>query len=140
MSALRWKKLRGNLHNSAVLQPLVCSIPSKIPRQKRVARLIQRVLADAINRKNLPVTITAVHVSACLRHAQVFVLPFGGKESEADAFLALLQEQTSFLRQEVGHGVSLRYVPELRFLLDETFARSARIEALLKALPPSQNC
>jgi ribosome-binding factor A len=132
--------LRGNLHNSAASQPLVRAIPSRIPRQKRVARVIQRVLAEAVRKKNLPITITEVHVSACLRHAQVFVLPFGGKESEIDTFLALLREQTSFLRQEVGHGVSLRYVPELRFLLDETFARSARIEALLKALPPSQNC
>ena len=35
------------------------------------------------------------------------------------------------LRTELAHKVNLRYAPDVRFKLDESFARSAHIDALL---------
>jgi ribosome-binding factor A len=80
--------------------------------------------------KNLPATVISVHMSACLHQARVYVLPFH-EEATAD-LLRQLQEETAFLRQAVGSKVALRYVPELRFVIDETFARGNRIDSLLK--------
>jgi ribosome-binding factor A len=79
-------------------------------------------------------TITAVRMSPCLRQARIYVLPFGG--SGFSSLLRKLQDRTPFLRREVAQRLALRHVPELHFLIDENFAYGARIEDLLRALPP----
>ncbi|MDR1267249.1 MAG: ribosome-binding factor A [Holosporales bacterium] len=115
----------------------VSPISSPAARPKRVASAVQRALADALRKKDLPATVISVQMSACLRQARVYVLPSVG--GSAETLLEQLQKQAPSLRCAVGKGVALRYVPELRFFLDDTFARGARIDALLKALPESRN-
>ena len=49
----------------------------------------------------------------------------------SDEVRAALKRATPFIRGEVARQSSLKYAPDLIFRADETFAESARIDALL---------
>ena len=46
--------------------------------------------------------------------------------------VARLERHKKFLRGEVAHRIDLRYAPELRFRLDESFDVGGRIDELLR--------
>ena len=60
-------------------------------------------------------------MSPDLRIATVYVLPLGGVN--ADAVLKALDRAKGELRRAVNKAVKLKFSPELRFRLDETFDR-----------------
>lgn len=107
-------------------------------RQERVADLLQEEISDLLQRKMRDprlefVTVTAVKVSSDLRHARVYVSLLGSEE-ERQAALAGLQHAAGFLRHELWASLSLRRVPELTFVLDESIERGQRILELLDQL------
>jgi ribosome-binding factor A len=107
-------------------------------RQLRVGELIRHALAEILQRgevhdpdlEGMVVTVPEVRMSPDLRLATAFVIPLGGKG--ADTLVATLERHRKFLRGEVAHRVDLRYAPELRFRLDESFEVGERIDALLR--------
>lgn len=108
-------------------------------RQLRVGEVIRHALAEILARgevqdpdlEGLTVTVPEVRVSPDLKIATVYVMPLGGARQEAA--VAALSCHVRFLRGEVARKVSLKFMPELRFRLDTTFAESDRIEQLLRS-------
>ncbi|MDP0927814.1 30S ribosome-binding factor RbfA [Paracoccus onubensis] len=98
-------------------------------RQLRVGELIRRTLSDVLLRGDVhdpalnrhSITVGEVSCSPDLKVATAYVLPLGGRE--AQEALAALRQNASELRHLVARGMSLKYAPELRFRLDETFDR-----------------
>lgn len=96
-------------------------------RQLRVGELIRRTLAEVLARgdihdpelNRLSVTVGEVRISPDLKVATAYVLPLGGHGQ--DDFLDLLRRNKGELRRIVGKKVGLKFSPELRFRLDETF-------------------
>ncbi len=98
-------------------------------RQLRVGELIRHTLSDILSKgevhdpelNRFSITVSEVRTSADLRVATAYVLPLGGR----DAALALeaLNRNRTELRRLVVKGMTLKFAPELRFLLDETFDR-----------------
>ncbi|MGZ3215045.1 30S ribosome-binding factor RbfA [Paracoccus sp. T5] len=96
-------------------------------RQLRVGELIRRTLADVLARGDVhdpelnrhSITVGEVRTSTDLKVATAFVLPLGGRD--ADAALLALRRNAPELRHLVAKGLTLKYAPELRFQLDETF-------------------
>jgi len=80
-------------------------------------------------------TITDVKMAADLRSAKVFVSVLGSPESFRTS-VAALNHARGLLRTLVGRNCALRYAPELHFVEDHTLERGARIEELLRKLPP----
>jgi ribosome-binding factor A len=64
-----------------------------------------------------------------MRHATVFVEPLGGRN--ADVIIAALNRHRGFLRGELGHKITLKFTPELRFVEDTSFAEAERIAKIL---------
>jgi ribosome-binding factor A len=103
----------------------------------RVAELIRHAMANLLSRgeindpdlDGLVVTIPAVKMSPDLKLATVYVMTLGGKAQ--DAIVAILDRHKKFLRGEVAHRVNLKYAPEIRFKVDESFDNAAKIDALL---------
>lgn len=108
-------------------------------RQLRVGELIRHALADIFQERlvhdpaleGMVVTVPEVRMTPDLRLATAFVMPLGGKG--ADTLLPALDRHRKFLRGEVSHRVALRYAPELRFRLDESFDEGDRIDSLLRS-------
>lgn len=107
-------------------------------RQLRVARELQRDLAEIIRSKGMAVfggamvTVSEVRVSPDLSVARVYVSIFPSEK--ASAVMPMLEEHSRAFRGELGRKVAsqLRIVPELAFFLDTSLDYAEHIEALLK--------
>jgi ribosome-binding factor A len=77
------------------------------------------------------VTIPSVKMSPDLKLATISVMPLGGKNIEK--IIGALDRNKKALRALIAHRVNLKYAPEVRFVVDESFAAQARIDALLKS-------
>jgi ribosome-binding factor A len=107
-------------------------------RLERVGELIRHAIAEVLARGEVadevfdrhPITIPSVRMSPDLKHANVAVMPLGGRD--ASATVDALNRHKKELRAMVAHKINLKFAPELRFSLDSTFDAQARIDALLK--------
>lgn len=107
-------------------------------RRTRVGEEIRHALAGIFVRgdihdpvlRNISITVGEVEVSPDLRNATAYVLPFG--DADPDEMLEGLARVTPFLRHQLSQRVHLRYVPMLRFALDQTFEQASKIESLLQ--------
>lgn len=98
-------------------------------RQLRVGELIRRTLSDVLLRGEVhdpelnrhSITVGEVRASPDLKVATVYVMPLGGHDAQ-DALKALRVNQRE-LRHHIAKAMTLKYAPELRFILDETFDR-----------------
>ncbi|HEY6335236.1 MAG TPA: 30S ribosome-binding factor RbfA [Alphaproteobacteria bacterium] len=106
-------------------------------RQRRVGEEIRHGLLRAIEHghfrdpdlQDIAVTVTEVRMSPDLRHATIFVLPFGG--GDGGVLVKALKRAGAYLRSLLAHEVELRYLPELAFELDTTFDHAAELDRLL---------
>ncbi|MFA4916519.1 MAG: 30S ribosome-binding factor RbfA [Syntrophales bacterium] len=104
-------------------------------RANRVAELIKMEVSDLLlKRVRDPriglITITGVKLTDDLRLAKIFFVEMG-KDTCSDETRTGLQKATGFLKMELGKRLQLRYVPELIFVYDESFAYGSHIEKLL---------
>ena len=67
----------------------------------------------------LSVTVGEVRTSPDLKVATAYVLPLGGKGQ--DEVISLLARNKHELRRIIGKKLELKFAPDLRFRLDETF-------------------
>ena len=108
-------------------------------RPERVGHLMQHEIADIlVNKLRDPrlgalVSVTDVEVTSDLSFARVFVSVLAQGE-DRDRLLAGLQNAAGFVRRELAPRLGLREVPELRFLLDTSIDRGARVDDLLRRL------
>lgn len=101
--------------------------PGPSQRQLRVGETIRRALSDVLARgdvhdpdlNRMSITVGEVRVSTDLRVATAYVLPLGGKGR--DQVLKLLAQNKGELRYAIAKKLTLKYSPDLRFRLDETF-------------------
>jgi len=106
-------------------------------RQLRVGELLRRTLADILTRgdvhdpelNRIPITVSEVRASPDLKIATAYVMPLGGREQETA--LAALRRNKAELRHLVSREMTLKYAPDLRFKLDETFDRMDETRRLL---------
>ena len=108
-------------------------------RQLRAGEVVRHALTDILARgevqdpdlEGLVVTVPEVRLSPDLKIATVYVMPLGGVRQ--DKVVGALARNARFLRGQVARRVALKFMPELRFCLDTTFAESDRIEKLLRS-------
>jgi ribosome-binding factor A len=106
-------------------------------RQLKVGEMIRHALADIFFRGEIvdkvldrhSITVPEVRMSPDLKLATVYVLTLGG--SEADEAVAHLEKHKRYLRGLLAKRVSMKFMPELRFKVDTSFEKSARIDELL---------
>ncbi len=103
--------------------------PGPSQRQLRVGEVIRRTLSEVLARgdvhdpelNRLSITVGEVSTSSDLKIATAYVLPLGGKGQED--VLQLLARNKHELRRMIGKKIGLKFTPDLRFRLDETFDR-----------------
>lgn len=108
-------------------------------RQLRVAEELRHVLSSVIQRGDFPegdlkspVTISRVDISPDLQSALVFIMPLGGLNQEDS--LEFLKKNAWYFRKNIGGRMHLRRVPNLHFVLDETFDAADKMNRLLLSL------
>lgn len=107
-------------------------------RQLRAGELVRHALVDILREEEfadpeleaVSVTVTEVRMSPDLRHATVFVEPLGG--GHAGEVTTALNRASRFLRGRLGRVIDMKFTPDLKFLHDETFNETARMNALFE--------
>ncbi|MDA8740601.1 30S ribosome-binding factor RbfA [Rhodobacteraceae bacterium] len=103
--------------------------PGPSQRQLRVGELIRRTLSDVLARGDIhdpdlnrvSVTVGEVSASPDLKVATAYVCPLGGQGGEN--LIALLAKNKYEIRRAISKDLTLKFTPDLRFRLDETFDR-----------------
>lgn len=96
-------------------------------RQLRVGELIRRAVSDMLMQGDIhdpdlnamSITVGEVRCSPDLKIATVWVMPLGG--GHRDEAIAALVRNKHEMRRRLGKETELKYTPDLRFRIDETF-------------------
>ena len=107
-------------------------------RQLRVGEMIKQALGNIFMRgeAKLPkietsnITVTEVRMSPDLKTAKAFVLPLGGKN--ANEIIDILKEFSFIVRKTLSKKISMKFLPKLLFVKDESFEYAEKIENLIK--------
>ncbi|MBM4270833.1 MAG: 30S ribosome-binding factor RbfA [Deltaproteobacteria bacterium] len=104
-------------------------------RSTRIADLIIADISDILLKqigdpRIKSVTITGVKVTDDLRMARVFFVEMGKDTCEPQTEAAL-HNATGFIKRELAKRLKLRYVPDIAFVVDKSFAYGSRIDRLL---------
>jgi len=75
-------------------------------------------------------TVMDVKLSSDARYAKVY-LAVGAISVDRKAVIAAFHRDRGFFRTALAKRLSLRYTPQLEFILDETVERAMRLEKLL---------
>lgn len=105
-------------------------------RTRRIGEQMQRELAILIQQEIQDprlgmVTVSAVEVSRDLAHAKVFITVLNDERQDIAASLEVLNRAAGFLRHALGQCMTLRTVPALRFVYDESMARGNALSRLI---------
>ena len=96
-------------------------------RQLRVGELIRRAMSQLLmhgdvhdpDLNRISITVGEVRCSPDLKIATVYVMPLGG--GQRDEAIKALARNKNELKRLVAKATALRYTPDLRFVIDETF-------------------
>ena len=108
------------------------------PRSLRVADSIKRIFGQLLDREVQlsqvdMVTVTRVVMSKDLKHAAIHVSMLNPRPDSA-AVIRLLRGRNKELRYLLGSQLQAKYVPSLKFYLDDSMTQSARIHAIIEDL------
>ena len=107
-------------------------------RQLRVGEMIKQALsmifirdeAKLPNLETKEITVTEVRMSPDLKTAKAFVLPLGGKDSSEA--VDKLKEFSFVIRKVLSKKITMKYLPKILFVKDESFDYAEKIESLIK--------
>ena len=107
-------------------------------RQLRVGEMVKQALCNIFirgeaklpNLETSSITVTEVRMSPDLKTAKAFVLPLGGKN--ATEVIKILKEFSFVVRKALSKKISVKFLPKLLFVKDESFDYAEKIENLIK--------
>ena len=107
-------------------------------RNRRVADLVQRKLAAQLQRDITDpryglVTVSAVDISPDLKNARIFITCLGG-EAHIDELIRDLNEHTGHYRHELAQVLTMRSVPQIKFVYDVSIQRARHLTDLIDSL------
>lgn len=108
-------------------------------RQLKVGESIKRAMGDILREdiynpilEKTSIVILEVRVSRDLKNADIFLLPMLGTSLPSNEVLDIIKNLASEIKHCLSKRVVMRYMPELRFHLDDTSIKAAKINLLLK--------
>jgi ribosome-binding factor A len=112
-------------------------------RQLRVGEMVRHAVAETLTRDEVQdanydlrlITVPEVRMSPDLKHAVIYVVPLGGRDE--DKALAALKRNQRFLRGVLAKKVKMKFLPELRFQIDDSFERGEKIDRILREIKKS---
>ena len=107
-------------------------------RQIRFSEVIRDIISDNINNNHLfhdeielgSITVSFVNVSRDLRIASVYIMPLGGYNEKK--ILDLINKNIHIFQKAIlKEKLHAKYIPKLRFYLDDSFEEAQKIKKLL---------
>ena len=110
-------------------------MPREFSRNQRLGAQLQRILSELIRFETkdpglVDVSLTIVELSKDLSVAKIYFSLLNPDDDPQPAIEGL-QRASGFLRRRLGNELSVRHVPELRFVHDDSVAHGAEISRLI---------
>lgn len=102
--------------------------------RQEISQLLSREVKDP--RLNGIISITQVQTSSDLRNARVYLSVMGDREAQESA-LDGIQSAAAFLRRELRERLKLRYIPFLKFALDDSLENADAVLRIMDSLRPA---
>lgn len=106
-------------------------------RLRRVNEILRSAIADEVHDLKDPrlgfLTVTGVEAAPDLRNAIVYYSVLGDDEVK-EGTAAALAAAASRVRAAVGGRVRIKYLPELRFVIDPSIEQGERIDRILREI------
>ncbi len=83
------------------------------------------------------VTITTVKLSPDLKIAKIYLSVL--EREKREAVLEKVRATAGFIRSELASRIRIRFVPELKFFIDDTMDYVEKIEGLIKKIHENDN-
>ena len=107
-------------------------------RQLKASENLKKILAKIFinetiifpNIDSKLITVTEVRISPDFKHAKVFFIPLIGQKK--DLFLEELNKFSSEIKFKVTKDWTAKFLPNLKFIFDESFDYAEKIENLIK--------
>lgn len=107
-------------------------------RMLRVGELVRHALASVFARGEVEdpvlagavITVPEVRMTPDLKLANAYVMPLGGER--AAEIVDALNRHRKFIRGRIAPELDLKFAPEVKFFVDNTFDEFGRIDALLR--------
>lgn len=105
----------------------------------RVGELVRHALAQLFARGEIEdealvgavITVPEVRMSPDLKLASAYVMPLGGER--AAEIVDALNRHARFIRGRIAPEIDMKFAPEFRFFVDETFEEFGKIDAILRS-------
>jgi ribosome-binding factor A len=105
----------------------------------RVGELVRHALAGMFQRGDVEddalhgavITVPEVRMTPDLKIANAYIMPLGGEHAEE--IVAALNRHRKFIRGRVAPQINMKFAPEVRFFVDDTFEEASRIDSLLRS-------
>lgn len=112
-------------------------------RAQKVAQLFKKEVSKIIHEElHDPrigfITITHVEITDDLRFARIYYSILGSDNDRTEASKALKSSE-GFIRRLIGQRIRLRFVPEIRFMLDSSAEYSIHIQKILDELKKNRD-
>ncbi len=106
-------------------------------RGERISVKIQQAITALLRKKmNDPrvemATVSFVKLSPDLRVADVYIAVFGDKKRINDA-LDGFKKSRGFIKKSIAPQLGLKYMPDLRFVHDDSFDKAAKMDELIRS-------
>ena len=99
-----------------------------------VRRAISQIVLHELNDPRIGIlTITAVEVASDLRAARVHVSVHGSEGDRTKALHGLVHAR-GFIQEQIAKRVTLRYIPVLRFELDDSASDQVRLQQRIEEI------
>ncbi|MCC8418733.1 MAG: 30S ribosome-binding factor RbfA [Rickettsia endosymbiont of Glossina mortisans submortisans] len=113
-------------------------------RQQKLASIINEALIEVLRRGKMldsrlfdcPLTITKVIVTADLKIANCYFLPFNTKLT-IDEIMEALNNSKNAIRNFITNKINMKFSPDIRFHYDRGFENAIKVEELLKNISTS---
>ena len=110
-------------------------MPREFSRNQRLGAQMQRSLSELLRFETkdpglADVALTAVELSRDLSVAKIYFNLLNPDDDPQPA-LKGLKRAAGFLRSKLGASLSVRHVPELRFVYDDSIAQAAEMSRLI---------
>ena len=78
------------------------------------------------------ITITNVRVSPDLKTAKIYLSVF--EREKRQLVLDKIEDKKGYIRSELAHRIRIKFIPELKFFIDDTLDYVEKIEGLIKKI------
>lgn len=113
-------------------------------RMERLAEELKKTVSAVIfdmKDPRIPVvtSITSMEVTQDLKYAKARVSVYGEDEAAAKEAVSALNHAAGFIQHEVGSRMTIRRVPQIKFVGDDSIAYSVHISEVLRSLHKENN-